>query len=93
MSSSFPGGEQPAQSAPNWSAPYPMYSMMPMPSGYNPYNPFMAFPQPSYPGGFPVQPPQYSFPGQQPPPQYPPQHPPPQQSNYPGYTQPQARWP
>ncbi|XP_029637288.1 programmed cell death 6-interacting protein isoform X4 [Octopus sinensis] len=87
------GGEQPAPSAASWSAPYPMYSMMPMPSGYNPYNPFMAFPQPSYPGGYPVQPPQYSYPGQQPPPQYPPQHPPPQQSNYPGYTQPQARWP
>ncbi|GAB1608342.1 programmed cell death 6-interacting protein-like isoform X6 [Argonauta hians] len=81
-------GDQPAS---NWSAPYPMYHMMPMPpSGYNPYNPLMAFHQPSYPGAFPGQPPQY-YPGQQPP-QYP-QQPPPQQPNYPGYTQPQAHWP
>lgn len=80
------GGQQP----PNWNAPYPVYNMMPMPSGYNPCNPYMSYCPPSF-QGYPPQP-QYPYPGQTT--QYPPQQtsfPPP---NYPaGFSQQPQQWP
>ena len=82
----FSGGQQP----PNWNAPYPMYNMMPMPSGYNPCNPYMSYCPPSF-QGYPAQL-QYPFPGQTA--QYTPQQtsfPPP---NYPaGFSQQPQQWP
>ena len=79
-----------------WNSPYPQgsYQGMPMPampSGFNPYNPYMqsGYPQPpAYPGqqpqGYPGQ--QGGYPGQQGYPGYP------QQPGYPGQ-QPQGQYP
>ncbi|XP_067685634.1 programmed cell death 6-interacting protein-like isoform X2 [Haliotis asinina] len=80
------GGAPPPQAGQpqGWQAPYPQYQPpIAMPGSYNPYNPYMSYPQPqpTYGQGYP-QPPQY--PGQQPPAGYGAQPP---QGQYPGYPQ------
>ncbi|XP_013400625.1 programmed cell death 6-interacting protein [Lingula anatina] len=102
---SQPGSQGPAYGAAPYSqpSPYPQYTPMPMPGGYNPYNPYMGHQQQ---GGYPQQYPQQGAPQypqqgapaypqqgappypQQGGPQYPPQYPP-QQGEYP---YPQQQW-